>query len=233
MDQCSNPARHPISATGDPTNRPGHDRHLGIDPHSRFSKCSPAGGSVISLPRQGPKSRQRRADRFPLGSQFRWRIVTPLPAALQKSHHNGGRVLLIFVADPTGSPAPSEASVGTTRRVEEGLRGDAHEQTRDRTDRYRGSYSQKLPCRPWLDVDRPKGKQMRASPPEFACGTGGFTYRIRFSYSPARFPWCAPTTGTTPVTWRGVTATMRSMPSSGSLACGCGLCDNSVESHVC
>ena len=37
-----------------PTNRPGHDLHIGIDPRSRFSKCSPAGGSVISLPRQGP-----------------------------------------------------------------------------------------------------------------------------------------------------------------------------------
>jgi len=60
-------ARHPSSATGDPTNRPGHDLHLGIDPHSRFSKCSPAGGSVTSLPRQAPKPRQR-ADRFPLGS---------------------------------------------------------------------------------------------------------------------------------------------------------------------
>ena len=71
MDQCSDPARHPISATGDPTNRPGHDLQLGLDPHSRFSECSPASGSVISLPRQGPKSRQRRADRFPSGSPDR------------------------------------------------------------------------------------------------------------------------------------------------------------------
>src|ERR1700730_5605682 len=91
-----------------------------------------------------------------VASQSLWRIATPLPAALHKSHQNGGRVFLIFVADPTGSPAPREASVGTTRRVEEGLRGDDLEPTRDRTDRYRGSYSQKLLCRPWLDVARPR-----------------------------------------------------------------------------
>jgi hypothetical protein len=36
MDQCS-VARHPISATGDLTNRPVHDLHLGIDPRPRFS----------------------------------------------------------------------------------------------------------------------------------------------------------------------------------------------------
>lgn len=28
-------ARHPISATGDPTNRPGHDLGVGINHHSR------------------------------------------------------------------------------------------------------------------------------------------------------------------------------------------------------
>jgi len=50
MDQCS-VARHPMSATGDLTNRPGHDLHLEVDQRSRFSQCSPAGGSVISLPR--------------------------------------------------------------------------------------------------------------------------------------------------------------------------------------
>src|SRR6476660_4598355 len=40
-----------VSATGDLTNRPGHDLHLEVDQRSRFSQCSPAGGSVISLPR--------------------------------------------------------------------------------------------------------------------------------------------------------------------------------------
>jgi len=50
MDQCSQPARHPISATDDLTNRPGHDLTLGIDHHSRRQQCSPTGGSVISLP---------------------------------------------------------------------------------------------------------------------------------------------------------------------------------------
>ena len=49
MDQCS-AARHPISATGDLTNRPGHDLAVGIDTRSRLTKCSPAGGSVISVP---------------------------------------------------------------------------------------------------------------------------------------------------------------------------------------
>jgi len=50
MDQCS-VARHPISATGDLTNRLGHDLQLGIDKHPRFSLCSPAGGSVNSVRR--------------------------------------------------------------------------------------------------------------------------------------------------------------------------------------
>jgi len=40
-----------MSATGDLTNRPGHDLHLEVDQRPRFSQCSPAGGSVISLPR--------------------------------------------------------------------------------------------------------------------------------------------------------------------------------------
>jgi hypothetical protein len=39
-----------MSATDDLTNQPGHDLALGIDPHSRSKQCSPAGGSVISLP---------------------------------------------------------------------------------------------------------------------------------------------------------------------------------------
>ena len=74
MDQCS-AARHPISATGDLTNRPGHDLHLEIDQRPRFSQCSPAGGSVISLPLSKRNPRQEHADRFPLGSQPAWRIL--------------------------------------------------------------------------------------------------------------------------------------------------------------
>jgi len=98
-----------------------------------------------------------------VASQSLWRIATPLPAALHKSHQNGGRVFLIFVADPTGSPAPSEASVGTTRRVEEGLRGDALEPTLDRTDRYRGSYSQKTTLSPLAQRSSAE-RQARACP---------------------------------------------------------------------
>ena len=53
MDQCS--SWHDIPSALQATHQPaGHDLQLGIDPHSRFSKCSPAGGSVISLPRQAP-----------------------------------------------------------------------------------------------------------------------------------------------------------------------------------
>ena len=48
MDQCST-ARHPMSATDDLTNRPGHDLALEID-NTSGAQCSPAGGSVISLP---------------------------------------------------------------------------------------------------------------------------------------------------------------------------------------
>src|SRR5712672_3639824 len=75
MDQCS-AARHPISATGNLTNRPGHDLHLGIDQHPRFSLCSPAGGSVISLPRSERNPCQEHADRFPLGSRVWWHLST-------------------------------------------------------------------------------------------------------------------------------------------------------------
>src|SRR6185437_13153644 len=35
-----------------------------------------------------------------VGSHFTWRITSPLPALLQNSHRNGGRVFLIFVANP-------------------------------------------------------------------------------------------------------------------------------------
>src|ERR1700694_1010561 len=99
MDQCS-VARHPISATGDLTNRPGHDLQLEIDQRPRFSLCSPAGGSVISLPRSKPNPCQEHADRFPLGSKTAWRAAIGPPAALQNSHQNGAPTLLMFVADP-------------------------------------------------------------------------------------------------------------------------------------
>ncbi|WP_211279785.1 hypothetical protein, partial [Mycobacterium bohemicum] len=60
-------ARHPISATDDLTNRPGHDLGLEVKQHSRLKQCSPAGGSVIRIYRPGIKTCQRLADRFPLG----------------------------------------------------------------------------------------------------------------------------------------------------------------------
>ncbi|WP_231110177.1 hypothetical protein, partial [Mycobacterium avium] len=44
------PARHPMSAVDDLTNRPGHDLTLEIDHRSRRQECSPASGSVISVP---------------------------------------------------------------------------------------------------------------------------------------------------------------------------------------
>ena len=57
-----------MSATDDLTNQPGHDLGLGIDQHSRSSQCSPAGGSVISLPLKNQEPRQGHADQFPLGA---------------------------------------------------------------------------------------------------------------------------------------------------------------------
>jgi hypothetical protein len=51
MDQCSNRHDIPAALQGDLTNRPGHDLELGIDTHSRIRQCSPASGSVISIPR--------------------------------------------------------------------------------------------------------------------------------------------------------------------------------------
>jgi hypothetical protein len=35
-----------------------------------------------------------------VGSHAAWRMGTPLAASLQNSHRNGGRIFLIFVADP-------------------------------------------------------------------------------------------------------------------------------------
>jgi hypothetical protein len=63
-------ARHPISATGDLTNRPGHDLSVGINTHPTWAECSLTGGSVISLSPTGPKPRQRRVDRLPLAGHF-------------------------------------------------------------------------------------------------------------------------------------------------------------------
>jgi hypothetical protein len=37
---------------------------------------------------------------FAVGSQSAWRVAILLTAVLQNSHQNGGRVFLIFVADP-------------------------------------------------------------------------------------------------------------------------------------
>ena len=80
MDQCS-VARHPISATGDLTNQPGHDLTLGIDNHSRFKQCSPAGGSVTSFPHLAftgdgitdphPLGPRQRSPRSPAPAQYR------------------------------------------------------------------------------------------------------------------------------------------------------------------
>src|SRR3954465_9409245 len=59
-------ARHPISAMGDLTNRPGHDLGLGVEPLSRSRQCSPASGSESASPE--PTTTDRRlADQFPLG----------------------------------------------------------------------------------------------------------------------------------------------------------------------
>jgi len=69
------PARHPISAIGDPSNQSGHDLTLGIDHHSRRTKCSPTSGSVISLPRKGPQPNERRADRVPLDGMGGWGLA--------------------------------------------------------------------------------------------------------------------------------------------------------------
>jgi hypothetical protein len=59
-----------------------------------------------------------RIDRA-VGSQTSWRMPLARPAALANSHHDGGRVFLIFVADP---------------RTE----GDAHPPPRQDSDLIRG-----------------------------------------------------------------------------------------------
>jgi hypothetical protein len=39
-----------------------------------------------------------------VGSHSLWRIALPLPAGLQNSHQDGGRMFLFFVADPRTVP---------------------------------------------------------------------------------------------------------------------------------
>ena len=46
-------------------------------------------------------SEMRTYTRPAVGSHSPWRTAIPLPARLQNSHQNGGRIFLIFVADPT------------------------------------------------------------------------------------------------------------------------------------
>lgn len=43
---------------------------------------------------------RRLLQRLVVGSHGLWRMTNALPAHLQNSHHDGGRVFLIFVADP-------------------------------------------------------------------------------------------------------------------------------------
>ena len=57
-----------MSATDDLTNQPGHDLALGIGNRSRSQGCSPASGSVISLPLNNQDPRQGHADPIPLGA---------------------------------------------------------------------------------------------------------------------------------------------------------------------
>src|SRR5271163_1058203 len=106
MDQCS-AARHPISATGTLTNRPGRDLALEVDTRFGYQQRSPTGGSETASPDQGIKDR-RLAVRFPLAIQpypqrlftdvrCRWRAAggaawrsspasTPVAAAPPPSH---------------------------------------------------------------------------------------------------------------------------------------------------
>ena len=60
-----------------------------------FAQCERA----LSTP--GPHSNSHPPTTGPaVGSQSAWRMAMYLPGRLQNSHRNGGRVCLIFVADP-------------------------------------------------------------------------------------------------------------------------------------
>ncbi len=66
MDQCS--YRHDIPSALQATspNRPGHDLAVGINLNPSQRKCSPASGSMISVPRPKAQTHHRHADRPPL-----------------------------------------------------------------------------------------------------------------------------------------------------------------------
>jgi len=71
--------------------------------------------------RSAAVSRRREGRRWTVGSQVSWRIAIHLHATLQNSHQNGGRVFLIFVADPrtirSCRKKPRDASGGETGAV--------------------------------------------------------------------------------------------------------------------
>ena len=69
-----------------------------------------------------------------VGSHFAWRMTPSLAAGLQDSHRNGGRVFLIFVADPrtvrlcnSGRPLFDTSAGGTVRFLSLRVRGRRHE----------------------------------------------------------------------------------------------------------
>jgi len=93
MDQCS-AARHPISATGTLTNRPGRDLALEVDHRFSYQRRSPTGGSVNSVPRtqeQRPKARCS----IPISLKGDERgLYGPVPAASQPPTDSCARYFL-------------------------------------------------------------------------------------------------------------------------------------------
>jgi hypothetical protein len=67
MDQCSDRHDIPSALRAHLTNRPGHDLALGIDTLRGLHSAHRPAARLISIPRRGPNSRQRHADRYPLG----------------------------------------------------------------------------------------------------------------------------------------------------------------------
>ena len=66
MDQCSHWHDIPSALQATSPNRPGHDLGLEINAHPSRRQCSPASGSMTSVPRPTAQTRQRHADRLPL-----------------------------------------------------------------------------------------------------------------------------------------------------------------------
>jgi len=80
--------------------RQGGGAGLAVAPMARGNYGPPISASLRGVQDFSRDALRAPKPTFVVGSRSAWRIAMRLAAALQNSHQDGGRVLLIFVADP-------------------------------------------------------------------------------------------------------------------------------------